>query len=339
MFARKIRKLDLQKVVAALAGHKFEGSDVVALSAWRLSPGAWVYVARRVDKHEEGWRRRRGMAILNRIARVRRDLAPPIAVISCSLCWTGTFEARRIVLQALRNIIRCWRESGKWLPILGHAKVFFTWKPTQSLRTSLCNPSDLMAALREPKRAVCRCAALLADNPCWPSVFHNGERHIAASQGSVPWPVGLKHFAFWAASISLPPRRKDLMGPLQSSVRRLAKWCRVSDTCASERVLVECVDSLWADLTSRAADAPISWNDVKAAKRWLQGFFVQYFDHNASRLGEHGSPRINCADISMEQISETSSATRTQKRQSSSRGTIPRHHAARRQCAQLLDRL
>ena len=47
-------KRGLQNVAAALAGHKFAGSNYAVLAAWRLAPGPWVYVANRVDRSEEG---------------------------------------------------------------------------------------------------------------------------------------------------------------------------------------------------------------------------------------------------------------------------------------------
>ena len=48
--------------------------------------------------------------------------------------------------------------------------------------------------------------------------------------------------------------------------------------------MTACVNQLWPDVVAQSAQCPISWEDVSAARRFLQGFFVQPFDHNISHL-------------------------------------------------------
>ena len=99
------------KTVSALTGHRFPGHGEAAIFAWRLSRSQWLFVVNRVDRHEEGWRRRRGLSILRRIARVRRDLKFPISRVLCSACWVGSGRGRELVLGALRELIGTWRRA------------------------------------------------------------------------------------------------------------------------------------------------------------------------------------------------------------------------------------
>ena len=37
---------------------------------------------------------------------------------------------------------------------------------------------------------------------------------------------------------------------------------------------------LWEAVRTKSKDCPVSWRDAAAAKEFLAGLFLQYFDHN-----------------------------------------------------------
>ena len=61
-------KSGLQHIASALSGHQFAVYQQCTSTAWRLSPSSWQDVAHRISNCEEGWRRRRGLAILQKSA-------------------------------------------------------------------------------------------------------------------------------------------------------------------------------------------------------------------------------------------------------------------------------
>ena len=106
--AQEAWKLGLPKIVAALAGHCFPGCGPSSVAAWRLSRAAWVYVVQRAVNHEAGWRRARALRMLRRIARVRKALPSPIAVISCDVPRVGSQRAQSLVTNAVRDLVASW---------------------------------------------------------------------------------------------------------------------------------------------------------------------------------------------------------------------------------------
>ena len=200
----------LVKTASALAGHRFSGCDAAAVSAWNLSPGAWAFVARRVDQFEEGWRRLRGLALLRKISRRRPDLCPLISEIHVKVPWPGSDNGRQVLCNSVRRLLASWRSQGKWIPVLCHAKCYVSWTRSPSLGDVLCNAHVLRDCLAENTEPSCDCEALLAGCPSWPAVTFDGSLHIAASQSCVPWPEQLQCLSRWPASVTLPPRWEDV---------------------------------------------------------------------------------------------------------------------------------
>ena len=54
----------LQFTALAIQGVRFEGYQAAMLAVWNLAPGLWTYVTHRVDRCSEGWRRRRGLVVV-----------------------------------------------------------------------------------------------------------------------------------------------------------------------------------------------------------------------------------------------------------------------------------
>ena len=134
---RKEWRDGLQKIAAALAGRRFEKSNAAALAAWNLSPGAWAYVARRVDQFETGWRRKRGLHLLGIISKKRRDLCPFVSSVAVSVPWMGSTSALRILRGEIRELLSAWRRKGHWVPIARHAKCFVSWTAPPTLADCL----------------------------------------------------------------------------------------------------------------------------------------------------------------------------------------------------------
>lgn len=284
---RKEWRDGLKKTASALAGHKFKNCHAAALAAWNLSPGAWAYVARRVDQSEEGWRRKRGLRLLRTISKKRRDLCPFISSISLSVPWVGSNSAQRVVCRCIRDLLAEWRQLGRWVPVARHAKCFISWSATPTLAGILTDASVLRTALEEGVRPMCNCRQLLLAEPRWPVVTFEGQQHIAASQGHVPWPEHLQHLARWPASLCLPPRYEDIVCAVRHGFRRLRDRCRmhVQDVCTDNAIHV-CVSKLWG-LLNQDLKVPVTWEQVGDARAWLKshGFFVSIFDHNSTSLG------------------------------------------------------
>ncbi|CAE8636833.1 unnamed protein product [Polarella glacialis] len=284
--ANQAWKEPLKAVAAALAGHEFPNSGQVAKSAWKLSPAAWIYVVRRATTCEDGFRRQRALCMLRRIARVRKDLVAPVACIYCSIPWVGDLAGKRVIFDSIRNLLRRWRTAGIWIPLLRHATVRFHWVATPWLRTLLSSAASLPALLCEPIAPVCKCRELLFVCPTSPAVTIDGERHIAAPQGDVPWPLGLRPLSEWPASLTLPPKREDLLSHVRDMMRRLRNRCKLDDDGhLVETIAAESVDELWSFVEARSSNFPVTWEDVSAARYFLRDFYVQFFDHNPSRLG------------------------------------------------------
>ena len=279
------RKAGLRTVAAAIAGHRFQGHKKAALSVWNLSPSSWVYVVLRATDHEEGWRRKRALVILKRVQKVRRDLPMPIAVVQCCMVWTGSFETRLLVTNTVRTMLRTWNSLGIWTPVLRHAVLKFHWKATPTLAESLCTASALphfLSVSAPPPR----CAQLFGCDERWPGIVIDGERHIAATHHTVPWPSNLEHSKTVAATLNLPPKRTCIVAQLRSTLRRLRQRCKVRDDCCSVESLVsEASGPLWEAVLKNSRDCPVGWRDVYAARKFLAGLFIQHFDHNPSMLG------------------------------------------------------
>ena len=279
------RKAGLRTIAAALAGHRFPGHKKAALAIWNISPSSWIYIVLRATDHEEGWRRKRALSILRRVQKVRRDLPMPISVVQCCMVWSGSFEARRHVTNAVRALLHKWNCLGIWTPILRHATLRFHWKATPTLASSLCTASALPRFLTV-STAPCRCAQLFELDGRWPGIVIDGERHIAATHHNVPWPADLDHLREVAASLNLPPKRSCIVAQLRSTLRRLRQRCKIRDDCCSvESLVAEASGPLWETVRAKSRDCPVSWRDISAAKEFLDSLFVQYFDHNSSMLG------------------------------------------------------
>ena len=290
-------KAGLRLTAAALCGHRFSGWQHAAKSAWALSPGAWAFVANRIDRTVEGFRRRRGLNMLRKIAVRRRDLCFPISIVSFSIPWLGSECARQVVLRTLRRLISSWRSKGCWVPVLRHAKCFVTWSSTPKVKDLLSNSRSMNDWLAGKSCPECHCAELRQADPSWPTVVVDGIPHVAASQGTVPWPVSLQHLARWPASFALPPTWDDLASAVREAFRGLRKRCRIlQDDPCTDSAIVECTAELWSLFSSgTGGDTPISHADIQAAKTWLRGMFVTVFDHNLSCLA------VTCQRLAYEQ--------------------------------------
>jgi hypothetical protein len=102
----------LQRIVSALAGHVFDGHKRCSLAVWNLAPKDFLYVVRRADRSEEGWRRHRALAVLKRVTSVRRDLTKPISNIRLRSLWTGSFRDRILLKKTLKSVLGAWKAAG-----------------------------------------------------------------------------------------------------------------------------------------------------------------------------------------------------------------------------------
>ena len=223
------RRCDLQMIAAAVLGYSFFQSGVLVRAVWNLTPRAYVYIARRVGACDQPWRRARGLSILRRVATKRRDLLPPIARLQASAIWMGTKRSAIIVRHSFCNLLQQWRDAGYWLPVLRHARFAFSTTRTPSVRDKLVNTDTFCTYLNNNSVPQCRCSDLLSRNMSWPTVFFEGERHIAAPQRLIPWPAEIKHLGFWPASIALPPTFDDLLSSLRKPFGNLRDRCRIRD--------------------------------------------------------------------------------------------------------------
>lgn len=121
---RKEWRDGLKKIASALAGHRFEHSNASALAAWNLSPGAWAYVARRIDQCEEGWRPKRGLRLLGVISKKRRDLCPFVSSVVFSVPWVGSVQEKSVVRTAIRGLLSAWRQKRAWGACCAACKMF-----------------------------------------------------------------------------------------------------------------------------------------------------------------------------------------------------------------------
>ena len=140
LHSHKQRRGELQNIAAALCGHKFPGHCQYALAAWRLS---WVYIVNRICNTEEGFRRRRGFWAIRLISKSRLDLPFPISKIRCSFPWVGTLQGRNIMMNAIKRLLQHWKTEGRWVPVLRHARLVFSWTRTPSLSKALSSASQL----------------------------------------------------------------------------------------------------------------------------------------------------------------------------------------------------
>ena len=277
---------EMTKTASALCGHRFPGWQYAAKSAWNLSPGGWAFVAHHIDRTKEGFRRRWGLAQLRRIARRRRDLCFPISAISFAIPWLGSACARQVAVRAVRRLVHTWRLKGLWVPILRHAKCNVSWSSSRSIRDLLSNSSCLHEWLAARTCPRCPCFELMQQDLRWPSVTVEGVQHVAASQGTVPWPERLQHLASWPASLCLPPRWEDVASAVRDAFRSLRRRCRVDhqDFC-TDHAIAECTADLWALFQSQTSSPiPVSWDDISGARTWLRSMFVTVYDHNPTCL-------------------------------------------------------
>ena len=222
--------------------------------------------------------------MLRRIARVRKDLPSPIAVISCDVPWVGSQRAQSLVTNAVRDLVASWRHAGHWPPILRHAKVRFKWASTPLLGDVLrCHDFFEYFSLQGPP---CICDELLFQDPTGPTVTFDGKAHIAASQAEVPWPCHLEKFRTLPANMRLPPKRQQICMAVRNMMRRLRDRCKLVDEACWVESCVATLAGALEDLAVRHSHCfPVSWMDVALARDFLAPFFSQIFDHNLSRLG------------------------------------------------------
>lgn len=284
--ARKAWQIDLQQIAAAICGHSFPGSGLHAAKAWRLEPGQWVYVVNRVRNCEEGWRRRRGLEILRRISNVRPRLPPPICIIQCRLPWIGSRKGSSIIISAVKKLLNHWRHNGIWVPILRHARIRFHWSRTTTLSQALSTAQDFQRLICNQQVVSCDCRLRANSDARWVGVTIDGEFHIATPQQMIPWPTDLSHLAHHSASITLPPKRSHVLALLRENLRTLRDRCRVPTTdIAIEEIAGECGEELLQLLQVSTRSFPITWPHINKARHFLEGLFVQYFDHNTSSIG------------------------------------------------------
>ena len=172
----------LKHCAAAVCGRDIADRDSIIRSAWGLAPGPWAYVYNRVNRHEDGWRRRRGLSVLRRIQKLRRTLVPPIHFITCNVCWLGCTDGKRAVVSALRQLIAKWREMGLHVPVAKHSKVQFSWAATPTFCSAVSNGHSLPQLITDQNSPECPCARYLGSNATWPTVTVGGVRHTAASK-------------------------------------------------------------------------------------------------------------------------------------------------------------
>ena len=129
---------------------------------------------------------------------------------------------------------------------LGMPSVLYLGPATPTLAGILTDASVLRTALEEGVRPMCNCRQLLLAEPRWPVVTFEGQQHIAASQGHVPWPEHLQHLARWPASLCLPPRYEDIVCAVRHGFRRLRDRCRmhVQDVCTDNANSCVCFQAL-----------------------------------------------------------------------------------------------
>ncbi|CAJ1339532.1 unnamed protein product, partial [Effrenium voratum] len=286
--ALKSWKDGLRFTAAALAGHQFAGCKAAALSVWRLSRSAWIWVVHHISRHEDGWRRRRALQMLRRVTRTRRDLPQPISIMNCSVPWLGSNVARTLILQVVRRLLADWRRSGYWLPVMRHARLRAQWKATPTLADALCKGPALTELLGASRPPDCVCSRFLALDPRWPIVTVDGVSHIAASQGRIPWPDNLACFARLPANLCLPPKSAQVTSAVRAFLRSVRDRCKVADEdLLVESAVVGLSDALGELLTKNQnrLRAPVTWEQVEAARLFLRSFFVQVFDHNLCRFG------------------------------------------------------
>lgn len=284
--AQRSWKADLQQIAAAVCGHSFRGSNLCAAKAWKLEPGQWIYVVNRVQNCEEGWRRRRGLEVLRRISRTRRMLPPPISIIQCHIPWIGSSAGMHIVIACFKKLLGHWRKNGTWVPILRHARIRFHWSRTPTLAQALSTARGLSKLICHQLPLTCDCSQRVARDGRWTGVTIDGNFHIASPQQMIPWPRDLSHLAHHPASITLPPRRSHVLASMRESLRCLQTRCRIDPTDAYiEDITGTAGQELLRLLHESAQHFPIKWIDITRARQFLQGFFVQYFDHNTSSIG------------------------------------------------------
>jgi hypothetical protein len=197
--------------------------------------------------------------MLRRIARVRRDLVAPVALIQCKVMWTGAPVGKLIARRTLQDLVRQWRALGFFVPITRHAKVSCSGRASPSLKALLCNTRALSDCIDMDEPPACFCSKLLADMPEWPSVTVDGKRHIAAPQSCVPWPRDIEHLAYWPASITLQPTYEDVVASARDSFRVPRTRCRISDdNFLAESCAASYADSVWSHVEGRMSTFPIS---------------------------------------------------------------------------------
>ena len=286
LYTHKQRRRELQNIAAALSGHKFPGHCQYALTAWRLSPGPWVYVVNRICNTEEGLRRRRGLWAIRLISKRRPDLPSPISRIRCSLPWVGTLQGRKIMMNAIKRLLQHWKAEGRWVPVLRHARVVFSWTRTPSLSKALSSASQLAEIICSSTPPACKCALRQHGPERWTGIVIDGCFHVASPQSCIPWPADLCQLADVPASLTLPPKHSRVVASVRDCLRGLQKRCRVPvNDVFLEDVAVDASQQLRKLLDRFSADFPVSWEEIRRAKHFLNGFYVQYFDHNSSAIG------------------------------------------------------
>ena len=137
MSSRATRLHGLDKTAECLAGRIFPGYQHFLLGAWGLSPRQWLYVVRKLDQCQVGWRRRRAFKILRLIARTRNTLVSPVVRIHCSIIWPGVAHCDSSLKSCIRRLLTDWRAVGLHVLMLRRTILAISWKATASMRQLL----------------------------------------------------------------------------------------------------------------------------------------------------------------------------------------------------------
>ena len=157
---------------------------------------------------------------------------------------------------------------------------------TPTLAQALSTARGLSKLICHQLPLTCDCSQRVARDGRWTGVTIDGNFHIASPQQMIPWPRDLSHLAHHPASITLPPRRSHVLASMRESLRCLQSRCRIDPTDAYiEDITGTAGQELLRLLHESAQHFPIKWIDITRARQFLQGFFVQYFDHNTSSIG------------------------------------------------------
>ena len=171
----------------------------------------------------------------------------------------------------------CRARLGSGSCTMRHARLRAQWKATPTLADALCKGPALTELLGASRPPDCVCSRFLTLDPRWPIVTVDGVSHIAASQGHIRLP----------ANLCLPPKSAQVTSAVRAFLRSVRDRCKVADEdLLVESAVVGLSDALGELLTKNQnrLRAPVTWEQVEAARLFLRSFFVQVFDHNLCRF-------------------------------------------------------